>query len=740
MPQTLTPTLAAAALSSVRQPITQLLVWLAGDAGPSTDLSYMLAAPPEVDRVPQDTPEYVSRFAGSIASQVAVSLDWQGDSIPGGDGLYKSRDLAPYVGTIASLQSADFGLGAKVQIRTGFVTTLGRETVPAFTGRVDSVDVADDGSVILHCLDGIAQLLAQVSLPTAFVDKTSPRYTMPTYLLVEFLLRSGGMYLTPPPGDGCVLSVPGILPEIGTAADPISTASTDWGNPAYTNFGRYPAARATTDNYVSTANYAPVVGTVVIVEGWFRADPTISQTVVDISSSGTSGGMGFNIPSSGSLSWQAPLTGSPLTVSAGTWPGGDNGWHYVYAELTHTSGGCSWYTKIDSAAAQTGTSTTSLLTADNGSRLTTVLGTTREGVQVRYTTAAKIAASRPLNNAWAPTYAPMVLGTTPEINCVPPGQSGAVIDLIRGIATATGATFRITEAGVWRWEEQDSRVARRLAATTADYDDTRALNVSGYSYSSASRLSSVTIDWTQFGLQRSTATNPAYAESQVLIGPAATTTNIEITTPAPLIGILPPGQTSVGSASYSSFQAVAAYQVGDPAARIVSRITVQAVANPTGFTLTIANANSFDVALWDPATGNPALSLQGWILVGTNPLTYTSNASPRTLETLVVSPSPWRQTRAFATAMADQIAAEVSLPAIVFADQQIAVDPGLTVDDVVRIRAPQIMNSLIPCQLIGMKADDTVATITVRACYPPIGWVLDLTGRSELDATALLVA
>lgn len=738
MPYTVTPTLAAAITSPQRQPVTELLIWLAGDAAAPTDFSYLLSDC-SIERSPSDSPEQASRFAGSIAAQASITLEGLGDSIPGGDGRTKSRDFLPYVGTLASFQAADYGIGMKVQVRRGFITTAGAEYVPAFVGRIDGVTGTSAAAVTLRCLDFAVDLQGQLTLSTAAVAVGSP--PLPLYMVVELALRTGAFHRTPPPLADCVLSAPSMLPEVGDVAAPLVTEAAP-----LSNFSRYTAPPA--DNrYVMTSNYAPRPGQFIVIEGWFKAGSAARlSTLVTIAAdvAGPNGGLGglkVNVDATGAVT-ASPINDSVnLRTPAAAWPN-DGAWHYLLVRLQPGANTTSCFVRVDATDYSTTWSSFSgregMQPPDNGSRVVILGGLPHEGVSVRMTPSDGYVQTP--RNTWTPNYQTDLQGTSPGIMAIPRAQTGTAWEVIRQLAVDTGAVCRWKEDTVWRYEERASLIARRIAVAVGDYDDTRALTAAGYGYDAASRRGSVVVDYTEFALLRSTVALPVWAAADVITVQPRRTEVLTFDTDNPVVGIATLFQSSVKSNGYSSFQVVPAYQVGDPAAQTVTGVTIQITPTATGFRAAIRNPLSQAISLWDPTTGGPALSLQGWTVTGSDPRRLTAGASRKSKEVLELQSSAWRQNRSDASQMANDIAGEVSMPAVVFEQIQVVSDPSLTVDDIIRVRAPAIMDALVPCQIIGIAGSDFESTLTVRACYPPTGWVLGVPGRSELGATTKLTA
>lgn len=711
--------LAAAAASPDRIPVTKLFLWLDGDDRGPQEMTH-LDVGWSINRQPGDSPEQVSRFAGSIAAQATITLAWLGPAFPG-DGRMKSSGLAAYVGTHTGVRDHDFGIGMKVTLHTGFQTgPTTVETIQRFAGRVDDIQVGDDGTLTLTCLDYCADLQDDASLPPIAVADDS--VGLPVYMCVEHLLRGGGFLRTPAPLSDCVLSVPGLLPEIGDIAAPLRAEP----NPL-DNLGAYPAP-SYDNTYSATVPFAQVFDTHVVIEMWVRtAGISADRTLVSIGDANS--GIRLVHTSVNRLSLQT-TNGTVIVQSGAYFLPSDNAWHYIAVD---------WLVG-QRADFRCDVTTHSVIAngillngnIDTFSQQIIVGGLVHEGLTVRYVP-PDVSYIQTWRNTWTPNYGVDYRGTSPKIRAIPRGQQGTILDLIRAIAESSGAVFRWGEGGVWRWEERDSWVQRRIAAPVADHDHTRTLLASGYSYSGASRRSQVTIDWSEYTLLKSTLAAPAWEATDVITIRAGRTDMLDFDTDQPILGLFPVIRTSVQSADYSTVQTVPARLVGDPAAQNATGLQVRLIPTATGFRAIIRNSSSLDISLWDPTTGGPAFRVRGWTVTGGTPRFFTAQSSPRSREALTLPASAWRQNRAEAVSMCEQVAAETALPAVVFEQQRLVSDPSITVDDVIRLRAPDIMNDLVPAQIIGMTETDVELTLTVRACYPPTGWVLGVPGRTELD-------
>lgn len=116
-------------------------------------------------------------------------------------------------------------LNTAMRVKAGMVTSAGSELQPRFTGYLRSISTQVD-TVALDALDRNSQLLNDTTIPmlaNSFKDTTvtpnrGTRPGLSANTIMDFALRQNGLYASPPPRAGCLLSVPGhgsLSPEPG---------------------------------------------------------------------------------------------------------------------------------------------------------------------------------------------------------------------------------------------------------------------------------------------------------------------------------------------------------------------------------------------------------------------------------------------------------------------------------------------------------------------------------------------
>lgn len=749
--------------SAIREPVSQVLLWLDGENAAPTDITD-LAADWSVNRTPEDSAEQASLFSGTISAQATVVLDKQSTTVPDAEQLL-SREFSPYVdGTLGQLRIHSYGLRMKVQVLYGFDALT-----PVFTGRVSSVDVSDGGVVTLTCSDFARDLLGQTTLPTAVV--ADPK--LDPYTLAEFLLRSGGFYLTPPTVEnGCLLSVPNLLPEVGHLAD------TSQGYPIKPNSYDAPASVHNMHAYLwgSSSRHhlryemdSPITqepGTTLIVEGWFEFHSSDEDRPWDLIAfcdraesniSYYDHGVLLGTTSSKRLCLVVP-DGSEghRVITLGTFPTAFDDplfgsvFPYLLVEITFgQSGDISWWAQAGDDPPATGSATgVSFYNTEHNSAW---FGTRFQGASVRQLPTAQYI--RQSNKDWQPNFDVDLhysLSTTrvpingisekPSIHCVP-AVTGSAWSIIQDISSSIGGWCGWSPSGEFEWWGRDERDAVRFGSGGPIQDHTRELIHSGYSFDDSSLRSAVTIDYTDYVTSESTESNPLWSATETLTVPANTTKTFDIDTPGRLPTKFQPFAypNFVVWNLWSEMTAVYAYQVGDPAAAEVAGYRMAVTARGEGFTLTITNGGPQEIAFWNPSTGQPHLVIHGSYVTAIKS-THTARASLKSREVLPLPASPWRQTPNIAKRICEAVAAEVAQPAMVFGEQRIVSDPDLIIGQNVRIQAPDVMDEQVSAQVVGINYGRDEYSLTVRACYPPTGWVLGIYGRSEIGSTAILIA
>lgn len=716
--------LRAAIDAPVRTSTRQLLVWTAGDAAAPVDWTYMLQDW-SVDRTPQDSPEGVSRFAGTIAAELTMTLASLSSTIPGGDGLTRSASISPYKAGL-DLSAQGYGVGCKVQLKAGYAN-VDNELVTVFTGRIDSVGVGPDGAMSVKCVDFLTDLNAPATLAGAIAYFDD--FRIPPFAVAEFLLRQAGYYGDAAPlvaPQYCTLAVPGIFPEVGQVYLNLQTLPDRSTYPVpqtvvpnsciYTT-----AAPSLSSGFLVTQFRAALANAEIQFLGVFIITVTSTQVIV-------------KDPFGGPIYWSATVA-SPVGA-------------HIRVVLSYGTG---IFTVAVNGTTVTPTSSSSLPP-----------GTPYGWVSLAYTYDVQVhqvpsSGLVPTTNGWVRNYvanrvdryaedlnAPAYDGLDTTSNQMVPAQEGTVLSIIRDLALAVGAVFRFDESGVFEWVSREARRNILAGAPTATLDG-NVLVSGGLSFDSTSTRKLVSCNINPV-TQDKPADGASFAgeiarATDVITVPRTSTVTVDLPTKGLATALQPIGDNTANIlGAPSCMTVVQADAVGDPAAQVLPGRVVASVAPIAGgVRVTLTNTRAVDLALWNPVNQQPWLIVKG-ITWSTSPSPYSMAASDRSREELVLEDSLWRQQPKPAREIVNTIAAEVAAPTMVFQDPQVRADPAMQVNDLVSVLVPDVMDAPALCQVVGLNLTEDVMTLKVRALYPPAGWVLGITGRTELDTNTILTA
>lgn len=703
----------------------------------------------KIDRSVADAATDLGQITGGVAGEATITLS--GEYLDTSGQLVRAAELSPYIDKPWSTRNLPhYGRGSAVAVDVGFTVNGAVEWIRRFTGYVTSVNPSSGGDVIITALDN--RLRGKVDLPAAggvvnAVPGGDP--TISPLAIVDIALRSDGLCLTPPARPEAFVSATccgSPLPEIGTYATFPFASPTVGGRwtPEVRSGGR---ARAT--------GVTSVAGSWICVEGWVkRSWPGSGRTLLYQVSQGAST-YDVYLLSTGAVSLALSGTAMAITSAAGA-VSNDVSWHYVAAAWrTGTSG---------QAIIRVDATTTSVSVAVPTDFLDLVLntqvtwGTVCEGLQAWQPTATPT-----WNNTWpGPNYVALMDRTPTRLAAVAAASKVSAWQLIQDVAQAEGAIAGFDESGAFRYETRESWHARRFATpgrvVAGDY-----LQSWGLSWSSEGERRAVSAPVHTPRVVQSTMSTPAWQATEVYTCPALRTVSYEVALSEPIFEIGDVMSRYQDSALYSFRNAVSREAVGDPAARSVLGVQILVRPTATGITITITNQNAFAIALWTPeqTTPNfipegPYLVLHGKKVTIPEPRTVTVLTGADVEDELILSDSMWRQSDTATAMVLDTLASECSMPAIVLDPIPIAGDPRIQLGDVITLddsvitvdgvsvsNPHRFSDAPMPVTVIGVQEEISGAgyftTLTGRAAYAPIGWVLDVAGRSELDATALLV-
>ncbi|MEJ2886147.1 hypothetical protein [Actinomycetospora aeridis] len=223
--------LAAAVDARSRVPIARLRAdWSANGLylNPESDLTQFVQSV-EVERaLATDLPPEVSLVDGQSIAKLTATLKGRRRLSSGG---YAELDIAQTLSPLRT-DSPLYGVPLvgrpDVNLELGLRTAAGPRLISQFVGPVNTVDPRPDGTVELEALDAADRMRTDITLP-AFIqypDRTATYgniFDVNTQWVVDFILRRNGIYASPPPRPGGILSVTGhggAVAEVGHTRPP----------------------------------------------------------------------------------------------------------------------------------------------------------------------------------------------------------------------------------------------------------------------------------------------------------------------------------------------------------------------------------------------------------------------------------------------------------------------------------------------------------------------------------------
>jgi hypothetical protein len=252
-------------------------------------------------------------------------------------------------------------------------------------------------------------------------------------------------------------------------------------------------------------------------------------------------------------------------------------------------------------------------------------------------------------------------------------------------------------------------------------------------------------------LRTSTTTAPAWSATEIYEIPASSTATFDIALDYSVYDVEAVSNAFQSSASSSWIRAVASTAVGDPAATHITTIgSAKFTPIAGGLRLTVRNSNAVAISLWTPGDGGsivagPYAVCHGKTVTNPEPLVtrVATGASITTGGDVDLGDNPWRQMPLYALEHLSDIAGELAGPQVMWPSIQIPLDPRLTLGDVISVQDARHMDVAMAVQIVGISWDMPsegmhTMTLTVRSAYRVTGWVMDVTGRTEMDTNTLM--
>jgi hypothetical protein len=660
-------------------------------------------------------------------------------------------------------------LGALIVIKAGLelIGSATPETFTIFTGYVDdyTVDPAA-GTVTLTALDPRTKLTGNPVCPPVYDDGTFGIPTLYAQFALDAVLRHAAVYSWPAQRPSCVLAAGmrgNAYAEVGTLATQ-SRGSTP-GAPAFIDDGGGGMGLTGTCTYALGADITS--GQAIFIECWFNwangGDPSIS--VYDTGGSGASvslsavhnavqvtfdpDGTGFNggsiIISTASVLGTAGYLGVKIT-----WSGTATSVTARRAGVTYTGSG----TTISARPAATFDHAT--VQAVDGSSGGALAATAISSVQV--TTEASPA----FNDTFVRGAA---LGVSLNPLTVIPDLSGSDIwAVVQQLAEAEMGVAGFDEPGVFRFTNRDMiRTAAPVRTVTPTYSLKTLTNEVGNSFV----RNHIQVPVNQVAVQPFA---PVWSAPDVIFIPSGGTYSTIVTTDNPVVGLA----TTCGVIPSGGLVSTSGYRAAkNPNATVaVSNLRMSvAQTGPTTIRVTVINPNGYGVWLISPtgagfpagSDGIPMLQVGGHLVV---PFGTAADATGLTAgaviadwqwppaveggavtnprgELLLAQPSNlWIQSLPTAQALAQALGEDLYQPKPLWRQVSIVADPRLQLVDRVTVTDPVTTKINDDARIFGihtiLSETDWSMNLDLRSLSTPGGWLIGVTGRSEIGATTYI--
>jgi hypothetical protein len=745
-----------------------------------------------VDRqLTTDMPDGTRLVTGYPAASATITLSGLVDQTPGASKsvawlLNPSNSASPLYRTDA--------LQSPVTVKAGVYTTGSAipETYTIFTGTVDDYTVdAANGAVTLTCLDARDKLKTAPPIPLGAFSSDTVAATygdgdlgqmLTSGWVLNLICESIGRYTSPPPRNLCVYRQTnhgGAWPETGwAAAATVLTANTA------TVPGKF-AAEVPAETVVQYYDVPPVGSPNGTITGdigtsgdpWFAEcwiQPTTDAGIVTPNDAvnitmGGSGSVSGNI-SQVTFGAQAPSLGAALqpyvfvvraggpvftTVTPATLTVPNDGqWHYLSIAAHFTSSAA--FTCVFTVDAASETAAGATTTANASNPVTTVNIAhycPAESIQITNEGGTPLP-----NNGFAPSALVSLDASLNTLTAVPDITGQDTWAVIQQIAEAENGIAGFDELGVFYFRNRATLRARTSARTvTATYS----LKTLTQEVGNSTVANHVQVPVNNLAVQ---AFSQIWSASSVIsIGPGQTFTT-SVTTPNPVVnlatttGIIPNG----GITSTSGYRAARGAGATGAVSNLLMTVTQTA---PATVVVAVVNPNPFTVYLISPrnagfpstSVGQPALAVGGQLVVSTSTATDSTTStssvsiadvqfpapvdggaasSARGDRLLAVAANPWVQDYTSALSTAADLLIDLYKPRPLWRNVAIVADPTLQLGD--RITVTDTDTSLVNDDAVIFGVHTNLSrtswdqTLDLRAVSTPGGWVMGVSGRSEM--------
>lgn len=706
-----------------------------------------------VDRQVKDVPDQTNAFNGVAAAQATITIPESG-----------AAALSPWVGGAQSAKPR-----SRVTVQCQFLP--GGSVFTVFSGLVTKRQFGSTGDCTITALDDSASTGGTFTMPAGGATdgdglgdwKLSPLSP------IDIALRSGGVYLTPPPALSAadrkkyaVLAVSGCggwTPEIGSIVSAYS-GYTAVGLPVRVagKFTPDIIAGPTAPIFQGLADPLAVRDHVAFqCDGWFRLVTGTSGVILDY-------GAVFAAVSASAVTVN-DATGAGISCPP---PAGvnllDGQFHHLCVRTVVTNGLQTTTAWVDGRQTTVGTNQAAFPLNASSTPTRCNLGAPGllgekvawEGFEA-FLVPAGVTISLPGARFGQAAGTPSAItATTTRLTAIPPQSGADMWQTIQAIAQAEGAVAGFDETGTWRFEPKRTWMARRVTtevrAITESREDGLPLTDSrdGLFGSVSANVQTVTVT-------NSTYSNPTWAAADVITvkgkstlvqdiqsdGMLAIQNPFEFTALANMITGPGPNDT------LNIYGAVQASRVGDPAAPQLGNLQITTLPKAGGFTLKIVNPNGFDVALWSnglsPIPAGPCLIICGQRITVSDPRPLSAPSNPTVAAILAIDDNPWRQDPAATQALCETLAGDVYASIPTLDAVTMPGDPRLQLGDLITVQDSRLMTNPLKVLIVGIthsaRPDSQFTTaLQLRAIGAPKAWILGVPGLSELGSTTILPA
>lgn len=653
--------------------------------------------------------------------------------------------------------------------------------MPQFAGYLVALQVSASGSVKITARDGAERLRASITLPLDGLDdmwaelSPSTDYRTNSHAVIDYVLRRNGIYQSPPPQPGCILSVPGhggLFPEIGfstgnaligrgvcTESDPIAVPGlyglayngsprfcVSWFGQMFGTFDATPGAKW-------SAQFLARYGTDDVI------NPEHDGTVLSL---GTYSG--FGIGTVVKVGLYTAATGTPgrvwvkffndtTLVSAVTGPAAvaaTAAWHNVAVGFTLGSplSASSVTITVDGVSATTAVNLSGLSPAPLTDPNPTALWFIPVPIQCIQVCRVTTTYAAHQYGAWT-SQADVDAGLN-EIGALPAVRGVDSWELLKQVAGAEYGTVGFDETGRFFFRNRNT-VRRQSIAVDKALSGERGLKALTLTERSDSIRNAITVTTARRWLKVATAVYETQRPDDIIVPPGYNTFALTLREPVQLQQgqVYAYADTATWEASGTGggvtlgLLANNAYSNSD-----ATGVTAYVYPNPdnTTFLLAVNNSNAFSVR-FATTNGAPALKLVGYRFADDPPVTqvYKRQTSIDRYDERVldVPATPWRQRQQFMAPIARALLKDLKAPVAVVDQVPVVGDPRLQLTDTVELPESTGLGGPIPAVVTGItrrlsRTEGLSDTLTVRPFAPAGAWILGDTRYSILGQTTRL--